>query len=38
MDELESMSLCKPDHAAVGSKDVGEQSFETELPRTPHKK
>jgi hypothetical protein len=25
MDELESMSLCEPDHAAIGSQDVGKQ-------------
>jgi hypothetical protein len=38
MDEFESMPLREPDHAAVGSKDLGEQSFETELPRTPDQK
>jgi hypothetical protein len=38
MEEFESMPLREPDHAAVGSKDLGEQSFETELPRTPDQK
>lgn len=38
MDEHESMALREPDHAAIGSQDLGKQPFEAEFPCTPHKK